>query len=304
MLGLMQTRPLMISSIIQHAARNHARTEIVSKTVEGTLHRTTYAAIERRMRRLVRALQRLGRDGRRPGGHARLERFPAPRGRITRHRAWAHVPHHQPAAWRGRHRLHHRRTPATCVLFADTSFVPLLESLRAAHPALRAVVMMAERGDMPEVTLPPGMALHCYETLMAAADEDYRLARVRRAHRQRALLHVRHDGAAEGRALQPPLHRAARLCHQHGGRVRPARADRVMPVVPMFHVNAWGCPYRGAAWPAPALILPGRHLDGASLAALMNEERVTTRPACRRSGSACSAPARDREQAGHRASGW
>ncbi len=59
MFGLMQTRPLMISSIIEHAALNHASTEIVSKTMDGTLHRYTYVDAERRMRRLAKVLQRL-----------------------------------------------------------------------------------------------------------------------------------------------------------------------------------------------------------------------------------------------------
>ncbi len=60
MFGLMQTRPLMIASIIEHAALNHASTEIVSKTAEGSLHRYTYADAERRMRRLAKVLLQLG----------------------------------------------------------------------------------------------------------------------------------------------------------------------------------------------------------------------------------------------------
>lgn len=171
MLGLMQTHPLMISSIIKHAARNHGTTEIVSKTVEGGIHRSTYAQTERRMRRLVRALQRLGiKEGDRVGtlawnGFRHLEAYYAAPGMGA---------------------IYHTINPrlgvediayiiadaGDAVLFADTSFVPLLEAL-APRIAVRHIVMMADQATMPEVKLAPGMQLHCYETLLAESDEDY-----------------------------------------------------------------------------------------------------------------------------------
>ena len=127
---------------------------------------------------------------------------------------------------------------------------------------------------MPAVALPDGIDLLCYEELMAAADEDYAWPSLRRAHRRLALLHVGHHRPAEGRALQPPLDGAARLCHRLPDVMALRAVDRFLPVVPMFHVNAWGTPY-AAPMAGASLVMPGRHLDGASLAALMNAERVT-----------------------------
>ena len=171
MLGLMQTRPLMISSIIQHAARNHANAEIVSKTVEGGIHRSSYAVLERRTRRLVRALQRLGiAQGDRVGtlawnGFRHLEAYYAAPGMGAMY--------HTINPRLGVEDIAYIIADAgDAVLFADTSFVPLLEAL-APRIAVRHVVMMTDAATMPDVTLAPGMQLHCYETLLAEADEDY-----------------------------------------------------------------------------------------------------------------------------------
>ncbi len=246
--------------------------EIVSKTVEGTLHRTTYCDIEQRMRRLARVLQRLGVG-------------PGDRVGTLAWNGFRHLELYYAAPGMGA--MYHTINPrlgvddiafiigdaGDAVLFAETSFVPLLEAL-APRIAVRHVVMMTDAAGMPEVTLAPGMALHCYETLLAEADEDYAWPEFDERMASRAVLHVRHHRAAEGRAVQPPLHRAARLRGALPDVFGLRSSDRVMPVVPMFHVNAWGIPF-AAPMAGATLVMPGRHLDGASLAALMNEERVT-----------------------------
>ena len=148
MLGLMQTRPLMISSIIQHAARNHGTTEIVSKTVEGTIHRTTYRETERRMRRLVRAMQRLGvKEGDRVGtlawnGFRHLEAYYAAPGMGAMY--------HTINPRLGVEDIAYIIADAgDAVLFAEASFVPLLEAL-APRIAVRHIVMMTDQANMPE----------------------------------------------------------------------------------------------------------------------------------------------------------
>src|ERR1700733_7711633 len=136
MLGLMQTRPLLISSIIQHAALNHGTTEIVSKTPEGALHRTTYAQTEARMRRLARALRRLGvADGDRVGTLA--------------WNGFRHFEVYYAAACMGAlyHTINPRLAPqdiATIIedaqdalLCVDACFVPLLEALAPHIPSVR-----------------------------------------------------------------------------------------------------------------------------------------------------------------------
>ena len=273
MLGLMQTRPLMISSILQHAARNHAQTEIVSKTVEGGIHRTTYADTERRARRLVRALQRLGvAPGDRVGtlawnGYRHLEAYYAAPGMGAMY-----------------HTINPRlgvediafivNDAGDAVLLADTSFAPLLQAL-APRIAVRHVVMMTDAAHMPDVPLAPGMALHCYETLMAEADEDYAWPEFD----ERTAAGLCYTSGTTGRPKGVLYSHRSTVLHAYAinmADVMGLRAtDRMMPVVPMFHVNAWGAPF-AAPMAGAALVLPGRHLDGASLARLMNAERVTT----------------------------
>ena len=270
--GLMQNRPLMISSIIQHAARNHAHTEIVSKTTEGPVHRTTYAETERRMRRLARAMQRLGvKPGDRVGtlawnGFRHLEAYYAAPGMGAMY-----------------HTINPRlgvddvayiiEDAGDAVLFADISFVPLLEAL-APRIAVRHVVMMTDEATMPEVKLAPGMSLHCYETLMAAADEDYAWPEFD----ELTAAGLCYTSGTTGRPKGVLYSHRSTVLHAYAVNMADVfglrASDRVMPVVPMFHVNAWGTPF-AAPMVGAAMILPGRHLDGASLATLMNEERVT-----------------------------
>ncbi len=274
MQGLMQTRPLMISSIIQHAARNHAKSEIVSVSVDGEVHRTTYAQIEPRMRRLARVLQRLG-----VGSADRVGTL-----------AWNGFRHLEVYyAAPGMGAIFHTINPrlgvddiayivadaADAVLFVETSFVALLEALAPRiATTVRHVVIMTDAARMPAVQLAPGMALHCYETLMAEADEDYAWP----VFDETTAAGLCYTSGTTGRPKGVLYSHRSILLHAYAvcmPDVFGLRAsDRVMPVVPMFHVNAWGTPFV-APLAGAALVMPGRHLDGPSLVRLMNAERVT-----------------------------
>ncbi|HEY6431543.1 MAG TPA: long-chain-fatty-acid--CoA ligase [Acetobacteraceae bacterium] len=274
MQGLMQQQPLMISSLLRHAARHHGSTEIVSKTTEGTLHRTTWAGLERGACRLARALLALGvQPHDRVGtlawnGHRHLEIYYA-------------APGMQAICHTINPRLHPDdiayiiNDAADRLLFVDTTFAELVRTIAprlAGH--VRAIVVLTDPANMPEIPLPAGMQLLCYDELTAAADDDYQWPDFDETTASSLCYTSGTTGRPKGVLY---THRSTIL---HGYAINMADAlalravDRVLPVVPMFHVNAWGIPY-AAAMAGAALVLPGRHLDGASLAALMNEQRVT-----------------------------
>ena len=274
MFGLMQDQPLMISSIIRHAARHHPRAEVVSKTVEGAIHRSSYAEIERRSRRLARALQTLG-----VGAHDRVATL-----------AWNGFRHLELYyAVSGMQAICHTINPRLShddiayivndaedsIIFAETTFAALIEAV-APHvrASVRAVVFMTPRAHMPDIPLPEGMDLLCYEDLMDAGDEDYAWPEFD----ERTAASLCYTSGTTGRPKGVLYSHRSTLLHAFGvnmSDVLGLRAvDRMLPVVPMFHVNAWGTPY-AAPMAGTTLVMPGRHLDGASLRELMNAERVT-----------------------------
>jgi fatty-acyl-CoA synthase len=274
MQGLMQQSPLLVSSILRHAARHHATGEIVSKTVEGTTHRTTYAELESRARRLARVFGKLGIGaGDRVGtlawnGYRHLEVYYAAPGMGAICHTINPRLHPDDIAYIITH-------AGDAVLFADTTFLALLETIAPKiKDCVRAIVLMADAANMPTLELPAGMALHCYDDLMGAADDDFTWPSFDENTASALCYTSGTTGKPKGVLYS---HRSTTL-HAYAISMPDVfclRAiDRVLPVVPMFHVNAWGLPY-GAALAGSALVLPGRHLDGPSLHVMMNEERVT-----------------------------
>jgi 3-(methylthio)propionyl---CoA ligase len=274
MLGLMQPHGLMISSLLTHAARYHAGSAVISRTHDKTMHRYTWADVERRARRLVRVLQRLGvAEGDRVGTLA--------------WNGFRHLEVYYAAPGMGAicHTINPRLHPDDIgyiishaedrVLFVDLSFVPLLEALAPAiKDVVRAVVVMSDPANMPELSLPQGTALHSYDALMDEADEDYAWPVLD----ERTASALCYTSGTTGRPKGVLYAHRSTVLHAYAialPDVLGLRAiSRVLPVVPMFHVNAWGIPY-AAALTGASLVLPGRHLDGASLAMLLNDEQVS-----------------------------
>ena len=273
MFGLMQDHPLLVASIIQHAARHHGATEVVSRMLDGSTHRTTYRALEGRARRLSRALQRLGVK-------------PADRVATLAWNSYRHMELYFGISGMAAicHTVNPRLSPddvayilndaGDIYVFSDASFISLIE---AAAPklngTLRGVVMLCAANEMPAVTLPAGIDLLCYETLMDAADEDFAWP----VFDERSAAALCYTSGTTGRPKGVLYSHRSILLHtlaENSASVFGLRpGDRVMPVVPMFHVNGWGSTYAAPSSGA-ALVMPGRHLDGASVAHLMNEERV------------------------------
>ena len=271
MRAMMMDVPLLTTSVLRHAADYHGDTEIVSRLPDGALHRTSYAETRARCERLANALGALGlRPGDRAGtlawnGHRHLELYYAVGG-----------------AGMVCHTINPRLFPeqiayiidhaADRVLFVDPGFVPLLEGIAERLSRVPAIVVLADAGAMPRSEVLSGLV--CYEELLAAEpagfdwpvlDENTACALcytsgttgepkgVLYSHRS-AVLHAMAACAPDVFALS-------------AGTV-------AMPVVPMFHVNAWGLPY-AVPMTGAKLVLPGPRLDGASLHALIEGEGVT-----------------------------
>ena len=160
-------------------------------------------------------------------------------------------------------------------LFVDPGFAPLIGGIAARiKDSVRTVVVMTDAASMPALDLPSGMRLLCYDELMAAADDDYAWP----DFDENTASALCYTSGTTGRPKGVLYSHRSTVLHAYAialPDVLDLRAtSRILPVVPMFHVNAWGIPY-AAALTGAALVLPGRHLDGASLARLFNQERVS-----------------------------
>jgi len=274
MLGLMQQQPLLISSLLTHASRHHGKAEVISATGTGATHHTTWAETERRSRQLVRVLQGLGvqahdRIGTLAWNDQRhLEVYYATSGM----QAICHTINPRLAPDDVAYIINHAGDSA---LFVDPGFAPLICAIAARiKDSVRTVVLMTDAASMPTLDLPGGMRLLCYDELMAAADDDYTWP----SFDENTASALCYTSGTTGRPKGVLYSHRSTVIHAYAialPDVLDLRAtSRILPVVPMFHVNAWGIPY-GTALTGAALVLPGRHLDGASLARLLNQERVT-----------------------------
>jgi len=274
MQGLMQLQPLLVSSIIRHAARHHGSTEVVSQMSETVRHRTNYAAIEQRSRRLARVLQGLGVSfGDRVGTLAwntyrHLELFYA----ISGSSAVCHTVNPRLAQHDIEYIINHG---GDSVLFADPGFAALVQSIAPAiRERVRAVVIMTTPEEMPALDLPSGMAPYSYEALMADANEDF----VWPQFDENTASALCYTSGTTGQPKGVLYSHRSTVLHAYAANSADAFAmravDRVLPGAPLYHAAAWSVPYT-VPMAGAALILPGRHLDGASLVRLLNEERVS-----------------------------
>ncbi|HWI28252.1 MAG TPA: 3-(methylthio)propionyl-CoA ligase [Stellaceae bacterium] len=270
MRGLMMDRPLLIGALIQYAAEYHGDTAIVTRTVEGPIHRYTYAEAERRARQLAKAMRRLGIGlGDRVATlawntHRHFELYFA----VSGIGAICHTLNPRLFAEQLRYIVNHADDR---MLFLDLTFVPIAEKMAAEWPRVRHYVVMTDREHMPETSLPGAL---CYEDLLAGESADMRWPEFDENTASSLCYTSGTTGNPKG-ALY--THRSTLL---HSFAVCSANAvaismrDSILPVVPMFHVNAWGIPY-AAAMSGAKLVFPGPKLDGASLHELFMSEKVT-----------------------------
>jgi len=269
--GRMMTTPLTVTEIMRFADRHHGRTEVVSVTADLPLHRCTFNEIFRRARRLANALVRLGIE-------------PGERVASLAWNDYRHLELYFGVACAGRvlHTVNPRlfaeqliymiNDAEDRVLFFDIAFLPLVESLADRLPTVKAYVVLTSPENMPESALSP---LHCYETLLAAESDEYRWPELDENTANVLCYTSGTTGNPKGVVYS---HRSTVL-HAYASCMPDAiglsQRDVVLPVVPMFHVNAWGTPYACAITGAK-MVLPGPKMaDGETLQKLIEEEEVT-----------------------------
>ncbi len=256
MLGQMMQQPLLISSLLVHAERHHPEQQVVSRRVEGDIHRTTYKELAGRARRVANALGGLGvKMSDRVGtlawnGYRHMELYYG----ISGSGAVMHTVNPRLHPDQVVYILDHAEDQ---VLFFDMTFLPLIQAVAGRTKTVKHWVALCDRSALPADPKIPNLL--CYEDLLAASSLCYTSGTtgnpkgVLYSHRSTVL----HTMAA---ALPDCLGVSA--------------SDVILPVVPMFHVNSWGIVYL-APMVGCKLVLPGAALDGKSLHELLEGEGVT-----------------------------
>jgi len=269
--GSMMQLPLLISSLLVHAERHHGEQEVVSRRVEGDIHRTTYRELAARSRRMANALAGLGiKSGERVAtlawnGHRHMEIYYAVSG-----------------SGAVLHTLNPRLHPDQVVyiadhaedqaLFFDLTFLPLVEAIANRVKTIKTFVAMTDRAHMPAESKIPNLL--CYEELAAANNDSFAWP----SFDENQASSLCYTSGTTGNPKGVLYSHRSTLLHTFAIALPDAlncsAKDVILPVVPMFHVNAWGLPY-AACMTGSKLVFPGPGLDGKSLYELFESERVT-----------------------------
>jgi fatty-acyl-CoA synthase len=271
MLGLMQDWPLLLHRIVDHAAIQFAEQEIVTRSVEGPIHRSTYRDLRGRS---LRVAKRLAADGIKLGDRI---------GTL----AWNSARHLE--TWYGIsgigaifHTVNPRLFPEQIawivnhaddqVMFFDLTFVPIIEAIASLCPGVKHWVLMSDHAHLPDTQKIAG--LKCYEDLLLASSSELAWPEFD----ENTASSLCYTSGTTGNPKGVLYSHRSTVLHSFASAMPDAlqlsARDCVLPVVPMFHVNAWGLPY-STAMVGCKLVLPGPGLDGKSLYDLFESEKVT-----------------------------
>ncbi|HUW36237.1 MAG TPA: 3-(methylthio)propionyl-CoA ligase [Rhodocyclaceae bacterium] len=269
--ALMMEMPLMISSLIRHADDFHGDTEIVSRLAEGGTHRYTYADAHRRSRQLANALTALGvSPGMRVGtlawnNHRHFELYFG----VSGIGAVCHTVNPRLFPEQIIYIINHAEDG---VIFFDLSFLPLVDKLAAHCAMVKTWVLMAGREHLPQRSTLAGLV--SYEDLIDSHSDQFSWPEFD----ENTASSLCYTSGTTGNPKGVLYSHRSTILHAYAGAlpdvVGASARDVVLPVVPMFHVNAWGIPY-SAPMVGSKLVFPGPHLDGKSLYEMFEQEGVT-----------------------------
>jgi fatty-acyl-CoA synthase len=268
MLGNMMAKPLLISDLIEHAERSNPKSEIVSRRCEGDIHRYTMRDAANRSRKLANALTKLGAQT-----SDRVATL-----------AWNNYRHFElyfgvSGIGSVLHTINPRLFPEQLVyiinhaedrwIFVDLTFVPLLESIKDQIPNVEGFVIMTDEATMPATSL---KNVICYETLIDDESNQFEWPEFD----ENTAASLCYTSGTTGHPKGVLYSHRSTLIHAMSEVSREAlgisSVTCMLPVVPMFHVNAWGVPY-AAAMTGAKLVFPGPGMDGASLWELIDAEQ-------------------------------
>lgn len=270
MQGLMQEWPLLCHKILDYAAQHHGGREIVSRTVEGPIVRTNYADVRDRA---LKVAQLLAREG-----YGEGDRIATLGWNTARHvEAWYGI--------MGMGGVYHTLNPRLFpdqiawimnhaedrALFVDLTFMPIVEKIAPAVKSLGKVIVLTDRAHMPQTALPDVVA---YEEWLAGADGDFAW----KSLDENAAAGMCYTSGTTGEPKGVLYSHRSNVLHAMIAAMPDTMGiscrDVILPVVPMFHANAWGLG-QSAPMVGAKLVMPGGKMDGASIYELLDAEKVT-----------------------------
>ena len=272
MQGLMQDWPLLVHSILDHARNWHGEQEIVSRTVEGPIHRYTYIELDQRSRQLASAAK---------------NRLGISLGEVVGTMAWNGYRHME--VWYGLMSLGavvHTLNPRLFAdqleyivnhaedqwIFLDLTFAPVLEAVKDRIPGVKGFIIMTDRTHMPAETTLPNVV--CYEDLIDEGDADFSWPRLE----ENTACGMCYTSGTTGNPKGVVYSHRSNVLHAlttcSGDSLGLSSRDTIMPVVPMFHANAWSVAF-SAPMSGAKMVMPGAQMDGASIYELLDKEAVT-----------------------------